>query len=362
MKTPLFRRTLHTLELGIRRSFLFALSLRKKRGQAQTVTLAPNATILFLRQDRIGDAIVTTPLLVALQHRYPDAHIMMLLGSNNQAIRDMLPVECETFIFTKNVVKDRKLIRQLRSRKIDVLIDLTDNASVTSSILISSIQAKTSIGIEKENGVVYDILVPRLDREETHISRRIAELLRPLGIDPDTIDLRPRLRLPESIKIKGRVGINISAGGDSRYAPVETYSAIASSILHMSGISEVAILCQPSDGAIADAIVASAADDRISKLPPSASYKEFAGWLATCEYLITPDTSVVHLGAAVGIPMVVIYAPIPEGLHYWTPTGVTFEMMIQMPTLETLEPEPVVRLFQALLAKTKTYPEINHAD
>jgi len=352
-KKSLLAKFFKQIELGIRRLFLLWLRIRSLFRKHYPVTNLPELLgetpkILLLRQDRIGDAIITTPLIAAIRSRYPKATITMLLGTNNQAIAPLLPGNCDFVIYTKNPKNDRTLTKQLREAKYDVLIDLTDNASVTSSILVSSIAAKISIGIEKENKVVYDIVVPRINREEHHITRRIVELLRPLGIDPEEVNLQPQLNVKQLEKIKGRIAINISAGSSSRYAPEETYASIAKEVAEIADITEVKLACEPSDKVVAERIAQLASHPKVNVLPPTKSYAEFASLLTTCEALITPDTSVVHLGSAIDLPMVVVYAPIPPGLHYWTPVGVPFEMMIQRPSLASLEPGDVIRLFGTL--------------
>jgi ADP-heptose:LPS heptosyltransferase len=347
---------LKDVELALRRSILLLLKLfrgfrQRSNEQLQVILkdlLSSSTTILFLRQDRIGDAIISTPLLVAISKAYPKASIMMLLGKNNKAFTELLPISCETVVYTKDPRADRLMIGTLRKRGIDILIDLTDNASVTSSLLIQRIHPKVAIGIEKENAVMYDIVVPRLDRENVHIARRIAELLRPLGIDPDTVPLQPSLNIQRRDPIPGRVGLNVSAGSVSRYAPAETYAKIALGIIQEPSTKEVEVLSAPGDSEFAQRIVALANHPKIFKAQSTFSLSEFGAEVSTCEVLVTPDTSIVHLGAAVGVPMVVIYAPIPDGLQYWTPIGVPYEMMVQRPSLEALEPEPVLSLFRQL--------------
>jgi ADP-heptose:LPS heptosyltransferase len=349
------KRILKIFELAVRRLTLLTLKLAGANRTANLSTaplsLPSDPRILFLRQDRIGDAIVTTPLLVAVREKYPKAKITMLLGKNNQAIIPLLPIECDTVIYQKSWLKDRVMLRELRRQKFDVAIDLTDNASVTSSMLMASIKPKHAIGIEKENAVVYDVLVPRLDREANHISARIAELLHPLGIDPKSVDAKPQLKIERRKKVTGRLGINISAGTESRWAPEAVYAEIARQSLTSGRWTEVAILAEPRDEEKAKQVVTMAADPRVRSLPVTRSYSEFSSTLSTCEALITPDTSVVHLAAALDLPQVVVYAPIPKGLHYWTPVGVPYEMMVQSPSLATLEPHSVISLLRRLEAK-----------
>lgn len=349
------KRILKIFELAIRRLTLFSLKVVGGNRSAQLTTspleLPPDPKILFLRQDRIGDAIITTPLLVAVKHKYPRSRITFLLSRNNAAIVPMLPVDCETVIYQKSWFKDRAMLRKLRKQRFDVAIDMTDNASVTSSLLMASIKPRYAIGIEKENAVVYDILVPRIDRAYNHISARIAELLRPLGIEPGTVDLRPQLKVRRLPVVEGRLGINISAGTEARWAPESTYAAIAKEALTSEAWTEVVIFAEPRDEAKAKEITKLASIDRIHAMSVSGSYSEFASQLSTCSALVTPDTSVVHLAAALGIPQVVVYAPIPKGLHYWTPIGVPYEMMVQSPSLATLEPASVISLLRSLEAK-----------
>jgi ADP-heptose:LPS heptosyltransferase len=349
------KRILKIFELAIRRLTLLTLKIAGGNRSAQLssapVALPIDPKILFLRQDRIGDAIVTTPLLVAVRKKYPLAKITILLGKNNQAIIPMLPIDCDTVIYQKSWLKDRTMLRELRKQKFDVAIDMTDNASVTSSMLIASIKPRYAIGIEKENAVVYDVLVPRLDREKYHISKRIAELLRPLGVDPSIVSGKPQLKIDRRPTVEGRLGVNISAGTESRWAPEATYAEIARQTLATDAWKEIVILAEPRDEEKANHIITLAADPRVKALPVSRSYQEFASHLSTCEALITPDTSVVHLAAALDIPQVVVYAPIPKGLHYWTPIGVPYEMMVQSPSLATLEPHSVISLLRRLEAK-----------
>lgn len=357
------KRILKIFELAVRRLSLLTLRIaggnRNAKLSPSPLSLPSDPRILFLRQDRIGDAIITTPLLVAVRRKYPDAKITMLLGKNNQAIIPLLPIECETVIFQKSWPKDRAMLRGLRIQRFDVAIDLTDNASVTSSMLIASIKPKHAIGIEKENAVVYDVLVPRLDRERNHISARIAELLRPLGIDPSEVDAKPKLHVDLREKVQGRLGINISAGTESRWAPESVYAEIAKQALTSEQWSEIAILAEPRDEAKASQVARLANDVNVRMLPVTRSYSEFASILSTCEALITPDTSVVHLAAALDLPQVVIYAPIPAGLHYWTPIGVPYEMMVQSPSLATLEPHSVISVLRRLEARLKA---ISHTE
>jgi ADP-heptose:LPS heptosyltransferase len=342
---------LKQIELAIRRAFIFLLSLRSSKASLTSCPdLGESPTILFLRQDRLGDAIITTPLLVALRNKYPTSKFIMLLGENNRDIAPLLPIQTEIIIYKKKPIEALEMLWKLRRRKIDVLIDLMDNPSATSSILTAAIGATCSIGIAKDNASSYSILVPLIDRRKYHIIRRIAELLRPFGIDPESISLKPIL-LPYGIKkIKGKLGLNISAGQPNRRATNDTNAAIALGAINSGIASNVVLYYHPSDSERAKQIIAIAGDSRIRLADAIPSFEAFAREIATCELLITPDTSTLHLASAYGIPVVGLFPPSPPTLHYWTPMGVEYEMVIHGPTFETLEAEDVL---EALLRLSK---------
>jgi len=343
------------IELAIRRAFIFSLQFRSRppiNQLSEALQLPENPTILFLRQDKLGDAIISTPLLVAIHKKFPAAHCIMLLGEKNKGIADLLPIPCEIIIYRKNFFSDLSMLWKLRKRTIDVLVDLMDNPSSTSSILSAAISARYSIGIEKENASAYSIIVPLLDRAQFHITRRLLELARPFGIDPESIPLRAVLKDIPIEKIHGRVGLVISAGVLDRQLTPEVNTEIASEIITRNYASEVMIFCDPKDRATGQTIAGKANNSRITLTPISKTFSEYAAALKTCEFVITPDTSAVHVCSAYHIPVVVMTNPFPPTLHYWTPIDVSYELIHEV-NVKSLDSKTVVKHFEKLLEKVK---------
>lgn len=348
MKETSIQRILKRSELAVRRAFISLLSKRSTHTTTiRPLPLPPKPKILLLRQDRLGDAIITTPLLVALQEKYPDAEMMMLLGENNKGIAPLLPIKCKTFIYKKNLFSDIGLLRSLRKKKIDVLLDLQDNASATSSILTAAIGAIYSIGIEKENASSYNVLVSRLDQSKYHIARRIAELLTPFGIDPNLLSLRPVLKDIAFKKVEGRVGIVFSAGAVDRYIPISKNVEIANAIKETGMSKEILFFSHPNDKVYVDQIISTIDDHRIKPAPMTYSFMDYASLLRSCSIVITPDTSAVHLCSAYKIPVLMIARTFPPSLYYWTPIGVEYRM-ISKDNLSEVDINEVVSYYKEL--------------
>jgi ADP-heptose:LPS heptosyltransferase len=346
--------SLKPIELWVRRAFLRMLKVfgAKRRSIPGHVIadFGPSPSLLLLRQDRLGDVIMSTFILRAIRTKYPYSRIGILLGKNNAGVTPLLPYHCEVFLYSKNLLADFQTLARLRREKFDIAIDMTDKASVTSSILLTAIGAKLNIGVEKENAVVYDITVPQLSQEHVHITRRVAELLQPFGIDPASVDCSPVLNI-KATRITGRVGFNVSSRTEDRCAPPGASAAIACEMLTL-GFHEVLIFTAPNDRARGEAVVTLAKDSRIHLAEKASSFSTFAEQIASCEYLITVDTSVIQIAASVGIPMVLLFKPMP-GEHPWTPIGVPFEIHTQFPELSALEPQPVLALFKRLIVRVE---------
>ncbi len=340
--------SLKPVELFFRRAFLWCLQRIGGFRQPQNSKIPASPSILILRQDRLGDVLMSTFFLSALHERYPNSRMAILLGRNNEEVIPLLPFPIETFVYRKNFFADIRLLRNIRQIHFDVAIDMTDKASVTSSILLAKIGAKIRVGIQKENSVVYDITVPRPSQMDVHITERVAELLRPFGIDPATVDRRPHLKL-EVQRQNGRIGLNISSRTPDRSAPTKASAEIALGALGF-GFSEILVLCAPHDRQRGEETVRLANDPHIHLAEHMPTFAQFAQQIASCEYLITVDTSVIQIAAAANIPMVLMFRPMNDE-HPWTPVGVPFELYTQYPSLTELEPQPVLNLFKKLIGR-----------
>ncbi|HLP27856.1 MAG TPA: glycosyltransferase family 9 protein [Candidatus Didemnitutus sp.] len=285
--------------------------------------------ILVLRQDRIGDVLVSVPVIRALRERFSAATIDMVMSQNNIAVLDAVaPFINDVIVHHKGLPGLLRTQKELRSRRYDVVIDLMDNASSTSALLIRSSRARYAVGIDKENRGVYTHVVPLADRASVHIVDRIARLLWPFAIDPSTIDLHlafplrgqdvqdayATVRAPSSaVKI---LGVNISGSDVSRM-----YTEV--------GIIDIVNHCMTSHTQFETVVMCAAQhqemQERISRatgaraIPPTASFGAWAANIAQLDAFFTPDTSSVHLAAAFNIPSVVLYVHDRADLMPWYP-------------------------------------------
>ncbi len=320
---------LKTLERAARRRYL-ALTDRPFSG---IFVSAPDAALplprtprlLLLRQDRIGDVLVSVPVVRALRAAYPDARIDMLFSRTNYVAREAVREYVTTaWRYNKTLASAVGLVRALRRERYNVVVDLMDNPSTNARLAARWCAAPVRVGIRHERPGHYTHAVPLLDRHTVHIVERIAQLLIVFGIDPAKVplDLEYPLSAEDRARARAQLGpatrplrlmANISGSGRPRYWGVENFVACLSWLTAHDPRFAVVVGGAPGDSADVRAIAARVGG---TPLPPSASFHEYAAYVREADLLLTPDTSVLHLGAAWKIPTVALFhqpvgAPLP---------------------------------------------------
>lgn len=283
--------------------------------------------VLFLRQDRIGDAIVSSGLLRAIDRVSPELTIEALASPRNAEILRRDPSVAAVHVFDKRQPGTfAELTRKLRDRRYDAVIDCMVTApSMTGLMLMVASGARHRIGIA-ERGVDAALTIPvQPTTDSAHIIDLLAALGEPFGIDREATDWRPTLALTgdERAAAEARWGgagrggrkrllVNVSAGHPDRYWPADRF---VESILQMKrkvAELDVAVIGDPGERERVERI-AEVAGARAVETP---GLVEAIGIVATADLLLTPDTSVAHMAAAFRIPAVVMYRT-PEAAAQW---------------------------------------------
>lgn len=289
-----------------------------------------SARVLLIRQDRIGDVLVSTPLIDALHQSRPELTIDMLVSVNNVAALDGIPSVRQGWVYHRTLASMVRIVRQIRRERYDVAIDLMDNPSATSTAFSLLSGARWTIGLAKDNDFSYDIRVPLQSRKERHIIERLAPLAEPFGVPAALAEKavvyepRPaaRSQAREHYRSLGclertKIGINISAGHERRYWGTDRFREFLRILRAKHPESAIIIGSKPSDASRAHEIAAGMPD--VFVLPAQSSFDSFAAAVAHLDILLTPDTSVVHLASAFSIPSVVLFIQSNPELRVWEP-------------------------------------------
>jgi ADP-heptose:LPS heptosyltransferase len=304
----------------VRRAFL-AVTDRPFTGEFVTTPrdafgLGNAPRILLLRQDRIGDVLVSVPVIRALRQSYPRARIDMLFSRANYGARQAIaPYIDHAWRYDKTPASAVRLFGAVRAAHYDVVVNLTDNPSVSSQLVAQWSGAPYRLGIRHERAGHYTHAVPLLDRRHVHIVERMAQLLLPFGIDPGHVPLD--LEYPLSVADRAlartrlaptdrplRLGVNIAGSSRLRYWGNDNFIACIRWVRDFDPRFAIGVGGAPDYRADVEAIAVATG---VASLPPLGSFHEFAAVLREFDVLLTPDTSVVHLAAAWKTPMVGLF-------------------------------------------------------
>ncbi|MCO6465496.1 MAG: glycosyltransferase family 9 protein [Bradyrhizobiaceae bacterium] len=295
-------------------------------------------SILLLRQDRIGDVLISTPLVKALRDQFPQARIDILLGSNNEGVKQAVaPMVNQVLVYRKSASSLISVLAAIRKVRYDVIVDLMDNPSTTSSIIVRWSKATARLGVDKTNAAVYTHVVPMLDRSSTPIARRIAQLLMPFGIDPEGVSLKPIYSMADAELDAARVrlgmnqsatsfhlGVVASGSGSGRSYPPEATARILNTLTEQYPAVKVHLF---SDGKHRQ--WTQTVSELTSAIPvqPSADFHSAVVAMSCMQALWTPDTSIVHVAAARSTPVCVMYVHSNPALLPWYPIGAHYEAL-----------------------------------
>ncbi len=327
---------------------LYQLSYRRARGNIashktlskpllftshEALALGDSPRILLLRQDRIGDVLVSVPVIRALRHRYPDARLDMLFSRTNFGVRQAVqPYVDHAWRYDKTLAGAVRLLWALRRARYDVVVDLMDNPSANSQLVTRWSGARARVGIRHARAGHYTHAVPLLDQQRVHIVERVAQLLLPFGIDPAAVPLDLAYPLTDADRARARerlgatdlplrFGINISA----RYWGRDNFIACIRWMQQFDRRFAIWVGGAPDHQAEVAAITAATGAGAI---PPLASFHDFAAIVREFDLLLTPDTSVIHLGAAWKIPTIGLYHTPPGAPLPWYPYRTAYRALI----------------------------------
>ena len=314
--------------------------------------------ILMLRQDRLGDVIISLPLFQIFKSNFPDKELHICLGEKNIAATPFVqPFFQKIWFYEKNLFKIISLILHLNSEHYDLIIDLLDSPSRTSSIIMKLIKCKYKLGFDKENRNSYTHLVPLPNQSQIHIVDRLMNLLLPFNILHNEID--PKINLPIDDKIinpipknphKYRLGINLAGSTKAKFWGLDNYINFINKFLENHPDFEIYIFVQKN---MQDLQLQICTETQASPAPITDDLQLLAKMISTCDYFLSPDTATVHFAAAYGIPSVIFYnvKEIPPKLIPWTPYNAPYKALLTTDAISSIPVDEAIKAMEELFNK-----------
>lgn len=297
---------------------------RKGRGPTH-----PPERILLLRHDRIGDWVISTPLIQQLRRRFPNAEIDVIASVRNAILPSEDSRITRTHIFPPGYRARIELIRRCRHLDYDLAMQLVLGRTTLGTIFLR-LCAPGAWLVGYHNPRTAWMFDSTTSTSDPHFAARTTSLIRAVASESDgnpepshySVDIPRDIQdwahatvIKHGLEPQEFILVNISAGSAARDLD-ETFAVpLIRKLRRMS--MRVAVI---SDPAHIDRL------ERICKrggamplIVPSLLHA--IGVYSCAGIVITPDTSVVHLASAVGRPLVALYLT-PNGPVEWGPRGV----------------------------------------
>lgn len=306
--------------------FLLLRFLFKSTGEEslrpEDVDLGRIKKIMVVRQDdRIGNLILTTPLLSALRRLFPQSEIWYLasktfhtLFSKSNLVDGILVARKRQYIF--HPLSLVFFIRGIRRQRFDLAIDASDenNFSLNNSFLVLLSGAPYRIGYKKpKSGLFLNLEVPASGARK-HASEMHLDLLRHLAGDLSSnglsveVDPDQKAAVEKYLRERGverehfLVGMHIGGRGKKRWQ-AQSFQQLADWITESSG-AKVIFVWGPEERKAIESFVPKGKDQILSELFPLPA---LTALIDRCNLFISPDTGAMHLSVAVGTPTLALF-------------------------------------------------------
>ena len=334
------------------------------------IQLPSKPRILVRGTNWLGDAVMTTPALLRLREKFPDAHIAILtpeklsdLWKNHPAIDEIIPFMSDESIFA--VAKKLKAAREVladghrpRPTGFDLALVLPNSPRSAIEVYLARISKRIGYARPWRNFFLTQAILPRADAVKmqklslAEIQKRIAtetpsaqsknidelggfcdsvakisahqiheylHLAAALGANPEPLSSKLVVTLDEIEATKKKFGLDkisapicgLNAGaeyGPAKRWPIERFIAAAKEIQQKTNCAWI-LFGGKGDIEIGARIESETKNSKlkIQNLIGQTSLRELMTLLKSCRVLLTNDTGPMHVAAALDVPVVAIF-------------------------------------------------------
>jgi len=300
-------------------------------------TIGDYKRFLVVRTDRIGDVVLSTPVIRNLRKYYPNSYIAMMVSCQTREILEGNPYLDEVIVYDKDNKHKGWLASiyfslQLRKKRFDLAIILHPTNRVHLVTFFAGIPKR--VGYNRKLGFLLTDKLPHTKQlGQKHELEYNLDLLRYLGLknlEKETyIPIRKDAQdyIDSIFKEKGInesdliLAIHPGASCLSKRWPIDYFAEVADKLKEKYGFI-ILVVAGPKDIDLAKRLIETMKGPAIN-LAGQLSLSQLASLLKRCKLFISNDSGPVHICSAVGTPVISIFGRNQKGLSYlrWGPVG-----------------------------------------
>ena len=274
-------------------------------------------SILFLRYDgKIGDMVVNSLMFREIKKVYPNIKIgVVARGAAIAVIKDNPNVD-KIYEYYKDRKKIKDLALKIKEEKYDLLVDFSEMLRVNQMMLINLCGARINIGLDRKDWKLFDLFIES-DKDfkwTEHITNRYLAYLIKLGLKKENINIFYDIYLKDEKKyeaffneIKENKKLILNPYGASKHKSfsIETLEKIINYLKNKN----IAVILVYFGDKYKELEFLEKKYKYVYMPQKIESILDTAILIKKSDYVITPDTSIVHIASALNKKMITVYPP-----------------------------------------------------
>ena len=274
-------------------------------------------SILFLRYDgKIGDMIVNSLMFREIRKVYPNIKVgVVARGAAIDIIKNNPNVD-KIYEYHKDRKKIKNLALKIKEEKYDLLIDFSEMLRVNQMMLINLCGARFNIGLDRKNWKLFDLSIES-DKDfkwTEHITNRYLAYLVKIGLKRESIDISYDIYLKEEkkyedffYKIKENKKLILNPYGASKHKSfsIETLEKIINYLKDKN----IAIILVYFEDKYKELKFLEKKYSNVYIPENIANILDTTLLIKKSDYVVSPDTSIVHIASALNKKIITVYPP-----------------------------------------------------
>jgi lipopolysaccharide heptosyltransferase II len=292
--------------------------------------------ILVVRVDHLGDVVMTTPAITAIRHSSPGARITLLASRAGAAARRHIPALDDAIAYDapwtvgtaqgegRSAQGDKRLVNELCRRGFDAAIIFTAcaHSALPAALVCRLAGIPMRLGYSREDPC--DLLTDWVPDGEVcasgmrHEVMRQLDLVRSVGFHvcdermqfryeaEDVLSMRRKFVQAGADLLRPYVVVHPGGAASSRHYPAERFGVAAQSVVEATGCGVVFV------GGATEATLVTRAQSQMRdpgvSLAGQLTLGELGALIAGAQVMVCNNSGPVHIAAAVGTPVAVLYA------------------------------------------------------
>jgi len=340
----------------------------------QNDTIVPETIkkILVVKLDHIGDVILSLPAIKVLRHKFPQAHITMIVGSWAKTITEKISDLDEVLTFDFFDERSEKGVRQLGKNELaslqkkfktynfDLAIDLRKNPETRDILRLSG--ARYTVGVSTENDFNWLSLGFKLNRaiENTpgqkykpHITSQLCKLVDAIPSNNMEMSEVEKIELPvfgdetifperyAPLLQKGfLVGIHPGVGNSIKQWPISYFARLIDIIGERLNTKILIFGGKTDRKAVSEILEQVKSKNNVISIAGETSIEEFIAIVQKCDLFIGNDSGPCHIAGFLGIPTLTIFSG-HVSPYEWHPLGQkTLSIRVDLPCAPCYKANP----------------------